>query len=699
MTAAQPTPSLFAALRRFWWVVLLFAMLAGGLGFFASGLQETKYEASAKILVDQAQNQGLFSETQGTQPKVDPIRRLFNEAERMESPEVLRPAAAALGGGLAKPELLASRVSAVAAPEFDLVRVTGTAETAEEAARIANAVVEAYTALITGERQQTIEKSIALQEDVNRRLQDEVGQIATRLRVIQQETAVDVQRTRLPTLVAEEISRRLEANPEFQQLSGQRDSVLETINLNRRKIEQDRINAQLLQGGTNVYEPARPPPKPVQPRPTRNAAVAAVFGLLAGAGIAWWQADRLAPAGTAGAADVLGAPELGELPAAKARARREPIDLSASSETAGAGRTVAAALSYRVPGEGRTVLVTGLHPSSGRSLAVLAVAVALARMGRKVLLIDADPGEGALSELFSMQGSKGFDDLARGMVDADEVIAPVEVPGVSGIDLLPAGAPASDFLTQGAAEDARDQVSATATRYDLVLIDAPPLSPSPVALELSSLADAVMLVIPADVSAGELGRARDRLRLIGAKVAGFVTNHHGLDSQPLHIMSHGVVADRRRTRELNAGPRALPEAEASTEAGAPPQAEAPPTAEAAPAARSRSCSSSSPSSDWGSSSMPAHGSPRSAMRAGTVASVRSSGWTSARSSQRSGQDTVACGRARTHHAPKTVLCGAFWLKSTKTRSPRCSFHQAAVRISGRRRSSSRATATAAERTA
>ena len=29
-------------------------------------------------------------------------------------------------------------------------------------------------------------------------------------------------------------------------------------------------------------------------------------------------------------------------------------------------------------------------------------------------------------------------------------------------------------------------------------------------------------------------------------------------------------------------------------------------------------------------------------------------------------------------APKTVLCGAFWLKSTKTRSPRSSFHQAAV---------------------
>ena len=47
------------------------------------------------------------------------------------------------------------------------------------------------------------------------------------------------------------------------------------------------------------------------------------------------------------------------------------------------------------------------------------------------------------------------------------------------------------------------------------------------------------------------------------------------------------------------------------------------------------------------------------------------------------------------HAPNTVLWGAFWLKSMKTRAPRSSFHHAAVTRSPRRRSSSRASATAA----
>src|SRR5215475_8609205 len=50
------------------------------------------------------------------------------------------------------------------------------------------------------------------------------------------------------------------------------------------------------------------------------------------------------------------------------------------------------------------------------------------------------------------------------------------------------------------------------------------------------------------------------------------------------------------------------------------------------------------------------------------------------SAQATGAETCAPGRARTDHAPKTVLCGAFWLKSTNTRWPRSSFHQAAVAI-------------------
>ncbi len=78
--------------------------------------------------------------------------------------------------------------------------------------------------------------------------------------------------------------------------------------------------------------------------------------------------------------------------------------------------------------------------------------------------------------------------------------------------------------------------------------------------------------------------------------------------------------------------------------------------------------------------------------------VSSSGSTVATSSHANGVETWPPTRDRADQALNTVLCGAFWLKSMNTRRPRSSFHHAAVIRSGRRRSSSRATATAPART-
>ena len=79
--------------------------------------------------------------------------------------------------------------------------------------------------------------------------------------------------------------------------------------------------------------------------------------------------------------------------------------------------------------------------------------------------------------------------------------------------------------------------------------------------------------------------------------------------------------------------------------------------------------------------------------------VNSSGSIVVSSSQPNGVDTWAPDPGRTPHAPNTFLCGAFWLKSMNTRSPRSSFHHLSVIRSGWRRASSRADAIAAPRTA
>ncbi|SKF62033.1 Uncharacterised protein [Mycobacteroides abscessus subsp. abscessus] len=90
------------------------------------------------------------------------------------------------------------------------------------------------------------------------------------------------------------------------------------------------------------------------------------------------------------------------------------------------------------------------------------------------------------------------------------------------------------------------------------------------------------------------------------------------------------------------------------------------------------------------SSMSAQGLPRSASSLGAVRTVKSAGLTSSSSSQDSGNETGAPGSGRGLSAAAIVRSRLAWLKSTKTRSPRSSFHQLLVTRSGIRRSSSRA---------
>ena len=80
-------------------------------------------------------------------------------------------------------------------------------------------------------------------------------------------------------------------------------------------------------------------------------------------------------------------------------------------------------------------------------------------------------------------------------------------------------------------------------------------------------------------------------------------------------------------------------------------------------------SASSGSIDWGAAAMSAQGSPRRRTSSGTVRMVSSSGTTVSTSSHVSGVETWPPVRGRANQAPKTVLWGAFWLKSTKTRLP------------------------------
>lgn len=179
-----------------------------------------------------------------------------------------------------------------------------------------------------------------------------------------------------------------------------------------------------------------------------------------------------------------------------------------------------------VDGLPRSILVTSAQPEEGKSATVHALALALARLNKKVLVMDADMRRPVQHNLFRLMPAHGISEVMTGQVKADDVI--VE-SGVEGLHIMPCGAmppnPA-ELLSTTVLDRLLTQLQAD---YDTILIDAPPILSLADAPLLAAKAQTTMLVIEWGRNHhGGLRVAVDRLRRAGATIIGAIlTKQHG----------------------------------------------------------------------------------------------------------------------------------------------------------------------------
>src|SRR5205823_13000614 len=76
----------------------------------------------------------------------------------------------------------------------------------------------------------------------------------------------------------------------------------------------------------------------------------------------------------------------------------------------------------------RTIMVTSAVEGEGKSTTAANLAVALARAGRRVRLVDLDLRRPALDRLFSLEGRPGVTDVALGRVHLQKAITKIAIP-------------------------------------------------------------------------------------------------------------------------------------------------------------------------------------------------------------------------------------------------------------------------------
>ena len=148
----------------------------------------------------------------------------------------------------------------------------------------------------------------------------------------------------------------------------------------------------------------------------------------------------------------------------------------------------------------RTLLVTSALDSEGKSTTAANVAVALAQIGKSVVLVDGDLIRPTAARFFGAGDDPGLFEVLSGELDIDEVGTEVDLAGGStgSLRVLPAGRVQGDATGLLMSDGMTSVLGVMKHWADYVIIDSPPLLTVSHAMALSSMADAVVVVARAD---------------------------------------------------------------------------------------------------------------------------------------------------------------------------------------------------------
>jgi capsular exopolysaccharide synthesis family protein len=313
-----------------------------------------------------------------------------------------------------------------------------------------------------------------------------------------------------------------------------------------------------------VVDPASVPKRPYKPSALQNVLLGLLTGIFVGAAfiVIRDRADRTIQ--QPGDANFhLNLPELGIIPSGLLdKPRRGALDkirrrnIAAGSDASAAGGTSengspgvelitwqrkpsliaesfrSTLISILFAGENgphpKVLVLTSPGPSEGKSTVASNLGIAIAEVGQRVLLIDADMRRPRQHEIFAMKNEWGLSNILRERTEMNGdkslggAIRESEIPGLYLLTSGPGTSAATNLLYGSHLPEVLKYVRA---EFDIVLIDTPPMLQIPDARVLGRMADRVILVVRAGRTTRDAAiAARQRFDEDGTKMLGTVLN-------------------------------------------------------------------------------------------------------------------------------------------------------------------------------
>jgi capsular exopolysaccharide synthesis family protein len=183
-----------------------------------------------------------------------------------------------------------------------------------------------------------------------------------------------------------------------------------------------------------------------------------------------------------------------------------------------------------------SILVTSARAGEGKTTTAVNLAMSLAQLGRRVLLIDADMRHPSVCKYFPQAGSRLSSYLA-GQADWREMVYQTAVSGLYVLHCGPLPSNPAELLSSDAM---RVLIGEAATVFSFVILDSPPLLDVADSRILASLADATVLVVKSgDTPRQVVQYAESQARSARANLLGVVLNNIDIRTNEYPYFAYG----------------------------------------------------------------------------------------------------------------------------------------------------------------
>ena len=281
------------------------------------------------------------------------------------------------------------------------------------------------------------------------------------------------------------------------------------------------VTAAAAPNNISIVDKAESPLSPSKPKLLLNLAVGFVFGIGFGA-LGAFGAEALDQA-IRHPQDIeteFGVPLLGVVPLLAKGVRPQEAMLDLRSTFWESYYSIRTALQFSSSsGVPHSMVVVSARPGEGKTTTSVALAFSLARIGAKVLLVDADLRKPSLHSRFNLDPRIGLSNFLTGANNFSELLQASELPSLSMITSGPLPPTPAELLA-----DVRFKAFlAEARHFDVLIFDGPPVMGFADAPLIASAVDGALVVVESGATGKvQLRSALRRLRMANAKILGVV---------------------------------------------------------------------------------------------------------------------------------------------------------------------------------